>query len=140
MPVAKLENGSWPHPARLPLGGGWSGHCTAPQHENEVPPQHVLEAFCNLGYATGCPWTPQERKWDALRFALSKPRDGQEREKDNPSRLIHICYVGEKNHRPVERGDLEFDADQLVWTKPHEDPCLQKMADCYLKSRMKNND
>src|SRR3954465_3694980 len=49
MPVAKLENGSWPHPARLPLGCGWTGHCTAPGHEQAVPSQDVVESFCNLG-------------------------------------------------------------------------------------------
>ena len=25
MPVEKLENGTWPHPSRLPLGSGWRG-------------------------------------------------------------------------------------------------------------------
>ncbi len=140
MPVAKLENGSWPHPARLPLGGGWSGHCTAPQHENEIPAQDVLEAFCNLGYARGCAWAPQERKWDAVRFAVSAQRESENREKDNSSRLVRIRYVGERNHCPVERGDLEFDAQQLKWVKRHEDPRLQKMAECFLKSRLSKND
>lgn len=140
MPVAKLENGSWPHPARLPLGGGWSGYCTAPQHENQIPPQHVLEAFCNLGYATGCPWALPERKWDAVRFAVSAAPETRSREKDNSARLIRICCVVERNHRPVECGDLEFDAEKLVWTKAHEDPRLQRMAECYLKSRMNKND
>src|ERR1700686_2788739 len=59
MPVEKLENGSWPHPARLPLGGGWGGHCTSPGHEGERPAQDVLEAFCNLGYADCCAWAPK---------------------------------------------------------------------------------
>lgn len=71
MPVARLENGSWPHPARLPLGAGWCGHCTAPGHEGEAPPQDVLEAFCNLGYASSCSWSPPERLWDSVRFAIS---------------------------------------------------------------------
>src|SRR4029077_1726709 len=51
MPVAKLENGNWPHPTRLPLGCGWSGHCTAPGHEDAIPSQDVMQTFCNLGYA-----------------------------------------------------------------------------------------
>jgi hypothetical protein len=140
MPTEKLSNGSWPRPARLPLGGGWSGHCTAPQHENEIPPQHILEAFCNLGYATGCTWAPQERKWDAVRFAMSPRQDSQASEQKNSSRLIRICYVCERDHRPMERGDLEFDAQQLEWTKPHSDPRLQKMAECFLESRRKKND
>jgi hypothetical protein len=140
MPTEKLSGGSWSHPARLPLGGGWSGYCTAPHHENTVPPQHILEAFCNLGYATGCAWAPHERKWDAVRFAVSAPPDPQTRERKNASRLVHICYVCERDHRPIERGDLEFDTQQLGWTKAHSDPRLQKMAECFLESRCKKND
>lgn len=136
MPLEKLENGSWPHPARLPLGCGWTGHCTAPQHENETPPQGILEAFCNLGYATGCTWAPQERRWDAVRFAVSARRGNTNGE---PSQLIRICYVCERDHLPVERGELEFDAQQFIWIKPHADPRLQKMAECFLKSRMDKN-
>lgn len=136
MPVEKLLNGSWPHPTRLPLGGGWRGHCTAPQHENETPPQDVLEAFCNLGYATGCSWAPQERKWDAVRFAVSARRSDT---KDDSSHLIRIGYVCERNHLPVERGDLEVNAQQLHWVKSHLDPRLQKMAECFLKSRLEKN-
>lgn len=140
MPLARLENGSWPHPARLPLGGGWTGHCTAPQHENEIPPQDVLEAFCNLGYATSCAWAPQECKWDAVRFAVTAQTHLQSREKSDSSRVIHLCYVCERDHRPVERGDLEFDAQECRWLKSHEDPRVQKMAECFLKSRLNKND
>lgn len=139
MPVEKFENGSWPHPARLPLGCGWAGHCTAPQHENKVPPQHVLEAFCNLGYATGCPWAPQDRRWDAVRFALTASPEAA-RGDENSGRLIRICYVIERNHRPVERGELDFDIQGLTCTAPHPDPRLQKMAECYLETRMSRKD
>jgi hypothetical protein len=140
MPLARLENGSWPHPALLPLGGGWSGYCTAPQHQNESPSQDVLETFCNLGYAGACTWAPQERKWDAVRFAITARSNLQNREKNDSSRVIHLCYVCERDHRPVERGDLEFDAQQCRWLKPHEDARVQKMAECFLKSRLTRND
>jgi hypothetical protein len=140
MPTEKLSNGSWPHPARLPLGGGWTGRCTASGHENEIPAQHVLEAFCNLGYASGCTWAPRERRWDAVRFAVSAPGGSQVPEQKNSSPLIRICYVCERDHRPMERGDLEFDAQRLEWTKAHPDPRLQKMAECFLESRRKKND
>lgn len=136
MPLEKLGNGSWPHPARLPLGWGWTGHCTAPQHENETPPQEVLQAFCNLGYATGCTWAPQQRNWDAVRFAVAARRCETT---GDSSHIISLCYVCERNHLPVERGDLEFDAQQFTWVKSHPDPRLQKMAECFLTSRLKND-
>ena len=35
-----------------PLVVAGAGHCTAPGHENQTPAQDILEAFCNLGYAS----------------------------------------------------------------------------------------
>jgi hypothetical protein len=140
MPVAKLENGSWPHPARLPLGGGWCGHCTAPGHEGELPPQDVLEAFCNLGYASSCSWSPRERLWDAVRFAVSAPRESassHEARDVDAARVLFLRYVCERDHRPVEHGDLEFDLSQATWVRRHDDARIQKMAECFLESYLK---
>jgi hypothetical protein len=142
MPVSKLENGNWPHPARLPLGAGWSGHCTAPGHEGEVPPQHILEAFCNLGYATSCSWSPLSCAWDAVRFAVSAPRDLGARLNPAeaaalPARVLLLHYVCEQNHRPVEHGDLEFDLSRAAWLRRHDDARIQKMAECFLDAYLK---
>jgi hypothetical protein len=142
MPVARLEHGSWPHPARLPLGGGWCGHCTAPGHEGQIPPQSVLEALCNLGYASSCSWSPENRVWDAVRFAVSTPPDFAERAAARnvaalPARVLVLRYVCERDHRPVENGDLEFDLAQAVWLRRHADARIQKMAECFLLSYLK---
>jgi hypothetical protein len=139
MPVAKLENGNWPHPARLPLGLGWSGHCTAPGHEGETPAQDVLEAFCNLGYASGCSWAPQKTRRDAVRFAVSAPpvRNEVEASETVPPRVLLLRYVCEQNHKPVEHGDLEFDLSQATWLRRHDDARIQKMAECFLESYLK---
>jgi len=139
MPVAKLENGSWPHPARLPLGCGWSGYCTAPGHENESPTQDILESFCNLGYATGCSWAPTVRSWDCVRFSVSaplavKPEKGVA---DVPGSLLHLTYVCERDHRPVDHGELEFDLARSIWLRRHGDARIQKMAQCFLESYRK---
>jgi len=136
MPVEKLENGNWPHPARLPLGGGWRGHCTPPGHEAELPSQDILQAFCNLGYADCCAWAPRERAWDAVRFAVSAPPDaarGKERT-SVPASVLCLRYVCERNHRPVEDGNLEFDLPQATWLRRHDDPRVQQMAECFLES------
>src|ERR1041385_3352191 len=111
MPLEKLENGAWPHPSRLPLGGGWRGHCTASGHEGEFPSQDTLESFCNLGYAEPCPWAPRERAWDAVRFAVVSPLQAKRNEASNgtvASKLL-LRFVCERNHLPVEHGALEFD-------------------------------
>jgi hypothetical protein len=142
MPVAKLENGAFPHPARLPLGGGWRGHCTAPGHEGQSPEQAVLESCCNLGYASTCSWSPGERAWDAIRFAVSAPADFT-REKslkdvsDVAGRTLRLKYVCERKNLPVSHGELQFDLVQAFWVHKHEDLRVQRMAECFLESYLK---
>lgn len=138
MPIAKLA-GSWPHPARLPLGCGWSGHCTAPGHEQAVPSQDVMETFCNLGYASSCGWAPAERRWDAVRFAVAAPAKVS-RELNTTSaerssgRILRLNYVCEQANRPADHGELEFDLSTATWLRPHEDGRIQKMAECFVES------
>jgi len=138
MPVTKLENGSWPHPSRLPLGCGWSGRCTAPGHEQEIPPQNVLEADCNLGYARTCGWAPQERIWDAVRFGVQAPVAHHRSDvSDSTARVLRLTYVCERDHCPVEHGSLEFDLGQSRWVTRHGDDRIQRMAECFLESYLK---
>lgn len=137
MPVAKLEDGAWPHPGRLPLGCGWTGHCTAPGHEGEVPPREALEQFCNLGYAENCGRLPRERAWDAVRFAVSVKQQPETRGNGveiAPNRTIQVEYVCELGHRPKDHGKLEFDGQAMLWVRQHSDSRLQKMAECFLET------
>ncbi|MGA2022192.1 MAG: hypothetical protein ABSH02_16485 [Candidatus Sulfotelmatobacter sp.] len=129
MPVEKLENASWLHAARLPLGCGWTGHCTAPGHENAIPSPEELRDFCNLGYAEGCERLPHERVWDSVRFgARTVPGD-----KNNfTGGHIQIRYICERDHRPVEHGTLKFDAVAEIWLLRHSDDRVQRMAECFL--------
>ena len=141
MPIEKLENGSWPHPGRLPLGCGWSGHCTAPGHEQSVPSQNVLESCCNLGYASNCGWAPADRAWDAVRFAITAPeKNAGAEQKSRPAevtRILRITYVYERDHRPAGQGDLEFDLAESTWIRSHQELRIQKMAECFLESYLK---
>ena len=141
MPVEKLQNGTWLHATRLPLGYGWSGHCTAPAHEGETPSQEELRDYCNLGYADGCARLPHERVWDSVRFGARTLGTGEKStgeksngEKNPSARRIQVRYVCERGHRPAEHGSLEFDPASASWTKPHSDRRLQRMAECFLES------
>lgn len=127
MPIEKVENGAWLHASRLPLGCGWSGHCTAPGHENEVPSQEELQEFCNLGYAQRCSRLPSDRPWDSVRFAARTVGDG-----GNGNGRIQVRYTCERGHRPAENGFLEFDAAEANWVKQHPDRRVQRMAECFL--------
>lgn len=139
MPVTKIENGNWPHPARLPLGCGWSGHCTAPGHELQTPSQDILEAFCNLGYASSCGWAPPERQWDAVRFAVAAPplAGGKAKSPSNQASVLRLNYVCERDNRPVDHGELAYDLSQATWLNLHADARIQKMAECFLGSYLK---
>lgn len=141
MPVERLENGSWPHPARLPLGAGWQGHCTAPEHHGAIPDQHILEAFCNLGYASSCAWAPKNRPWDAVRFAVAAPLNGVTKNPEDTSgplaSLLRLQFICEKAHLPAEHGELEYDLPNSSWLSRHNDPRIQKMAECFLESYLR---
>ncbi len=123
MPTAKFEAIAWPHRARLPLGDGWLGRCTAPGHEEFIPSPEELANFCNLGYARACPHLPRERAWDAIRFSIARDKDG----------LVSILYVCERDYRPAAHGTLDYDCALASWRTSHLDVRLQAMAQCYLE-------
>jgi hypothetical protein len=124
MPTNKLEDGGWLHPSRLPLGGGWTGHCCAPGHEGTEPTIQELRELCNLGYAGSCPRMPKERVHDAVRFGVARDRGEQ----------LQLWFVFESKHRPAGHGMLEYDLSLGRWVSSHHDLCIQKMAECYLQS------
>jgi hypothetical protein len=131
MPIERLENGHWLHAQRLPLGCGWSGHCTAPGHEGDIPSREDLRDFCNLGYAEACGRLPKDRAWDSIRFAARTVcADGHAATVGR----IQVRYVCERSHSPAEHGILEFDAGTLHCDQPHRDHRVQRMAECFLAS------
>jgi hypothetical protein len=130
LPVEKLADGAWLHAERLPLGGGWSGQCTAPGHQDEIPSRDELQEFCNLGYAQGCRRLPRERMWDSVRFAARTV--GSDR--NGAGGCIQVRYVCEREHLPAEHGMLEFDAIEARWVEAHGDRRVQRMAECFLES------
>jgi hypothetical protein len=127
LPQERIKNPPWPHPARLPLGDGFAGHCTAPGHEGARPSDNELREGCNLGYARQCPRLPRQRSSDAVRFSLVRDRD----------RVLSVQFVCEIAHAPGEHGMLEFDAAAGRWTSSHADVRIQKMAECYVDSYLR---
>jgi len=119
-PTKKSSTILWPFPQRLPLGAGFCGTCTAGAARS-VPDDAELKDFCNLGYAQ-CTKIPAERPSDALRFAVAKA--GGDR--------ILLHYSSERNHAPVEHGQLQYDCTTRTWPVPHPDICIQRQAECYV--------
>ena len=126
VPTHKLDDAGWLHPSRLPLGGGWQGHCSAPGHEGAEPSDQELHQYCNLGYATQCARLPRDRSCDAVRFSVAHDRGSQ----------LLLWFVCESGHRPAGHGMLEFDVRLGRWITPHPDARIQRMAECYLESYM----
>ena len=124
MPTQPLAGATWLHPARLPLGRGWSGHCCAPGHEGSEPSETELRDFCNLGYAAACSRLPPLRPYDAVRFSIA--RDG--------GQYLTLCFVCEAAHRPMQHGQLQYDAAADRWPSPHPEVRIQRMAECYLQA------
>ncbi len=123
MPDERLD-ADWPFPHRLPLGAGRSGTCTAAG--NVRPNEHELKTGCNVGYATRCDRLPREREADAVRFALGEERDG----------LVRIRFAYEREHLPAGHGELIYDSATRRWQTAHSNPCLLRMAECYMQVRM----
>jgi hypothetical protein len=124
MPTSRLDDGRWPHPSRLPLGGGWHGQCCAPGYEGTQPTSDELREGCNLGYALACPRLPKERTCDAVRFSVAR---------DLGHRVV-LLFVCERAHQPAGHGTLEYDLTFNRWISSHPDSRIQQMADCYLRS------
>ena len=124
MPEQRFES-DWPFPQRLPLGAGWAGTCTAPGHEGARPSDHELKSGCNLGYANACSRLPPERHADAVRFALGEERDG----------ILHVLFVCERDYLPAGHGELLYETLSTSWLRPHDDPRVQRMAECYVQAQ-----
>ena len=123
VPREILNDGSWPHPARLPLGAGWNGSCCA-AGQAATPSDESIRELCNLGYATTCPHLPTEREWDSVRFSVAL----------TSVEHVVLWYVCERAHAPVEDGKLTFDIAGQVWRNPHRDARVQRLANSYLEA------
>lgn len=128
VPVEIVNDGSWPHPSRLPLGAGWTGNCCASGKEVAASGSHIRE-FCNLGYATACPHLPARRDWDAVRFSVANA---------NTNQLI-LSYVCELGHAPIQHGKLIFDLASEAWLNLPVDPRVQTLAAAYLQTSRSRN-
>lgn len=125
MPLERFDS-TWAFPQRLPLGAGWSGTCTAPGHDGVSPTADELTSGCNIGYAKSCGRLPAERHADAVRFAMGEERNG----------LLHVLYVCERAYLPASYGELLYDKANRSWTATHSQPCVQRMAECYVQAQL----
>jgi hypothetical protein len=119
-PLEKSVTIGWAFPSRLPLGAGYCGRCRA--GEGEFPPgEERLRDSCNLGYAA-CDRLPVERHADCVRFSIGR---------EQGDRII-LHYVYEREHAPVQYGNVEYDSVRRQWLSLIQNECVQRQAECYL--------
>jgi hypothetical protein len=123
VPLEIVNDGSWPHPARLPLGAGWNGNCSASGRETKASDVHARE-FCNLGYATRCPHLPAATDWDAIRFSVARVSREQ----------VTISFACELRHAPIDHGKLVFDFVNEAWIDSAADPRVLTLANRYVQA------
>lgn len=90
--------------------------------EESNPTDDELRDFCNLGCSGGCSRLPVVRRADCLRFVVMRESDQK----------IVLDYIYERDHAPVERGQLEYDCEKQSWPVRIGDECAHRQAECYL--------
>lgn len=83
-----------------------------------------LQELCNLGYASKCGRLPKDRSYDAVRFSVAR---------DTGAQLL-IWFACEAGHYPCNHGQLEYNPSLTTWVSSHQDPQIQKLAECYVQS------
>jgi hypothetical protein len=127
-PTEGLGQKLWPHPARLPLGGGFRGICRARADEDFLPGEAVLREGCNLGYARPeCARFPRDGAPDAVRFAVAGDQEGR----------IRIQYVVEQEHLPHDHGTLEYDRSARRFLTTPANAILARQAQVYVENYLR---
>lgn len=122
-PVERMTSGGR-NGMPLPLGDAWSGFCHAAGGSPWTPDPPSSRQFCNFGYAREkCPRCPTEGP-DAVRFAISKDREG----------VIGILWVVEKDHLPFAHGKLEYSRAEGRFPEPSTDALVAQQAYAYVSS------
>src|SRR5579872_6379939 len=130
-PTEKSSELSWAFPQRLPLAAGFRGWCMANGAKSE-PGERELKEFCNLGYARQCERMPALRQGDAVRFSVL----GNQGIGNQGKGEVVLRYAIERDHAPVEHGQLRFDGATRACLVSHPDARIQRQAECYLAARL----
>lgn len=124
IPTVPHPSDLWPHRYSLPLGDGFTGHCSA-QGSGECDDE-TLRLQCNLGYAD-CVHLPSDRELDAVRFYVQS-----ERQASDGSTVLRVQFCGERAHLPSMVGELRFNQAISAWIDP-PDPRLAALADAAVR-------
>jgi len=130
---------SWPHPARLPLGAGWTGTCCAANHKSangadvstvadsiitaNIPDSNLPDPPASSLAATLAVDSAIIRDFCNLGYATGCPHLPITRDWDairftiagSARNQITLCYVCEFAHAPRAHGTLTYDLIAEAW-------------------------
>ena len=47
--------------------------------------------------------------------------------------VLRVLFVCERDYLPASHGELLYQTANASWLQPHDDPRVQRMAECYLQ-------
>ena len=127
LPTRMLDRGAWTNPPRLPLGEPYYGTCLARPSDVFSASETVQRELCNCGYARGrCERFPADSAADAVRFSIKGETDGR----------VRLIYIVEKDHAPVEHGELEYNGGVSGNSSELLQAQARAFAESYLRHRV----
>lgn len=128
IPERRCESELWQHRARLPLGDGFEGRCSAPGFEAAAPSEEQLKSACNLGNAH-CARLPEDRATDSVRFHVAQDQGGE----------LLVSYCTERAHKPGEHGVLRFDTAAGKFVSTTGNIALMPLAQAFVQSHFQKH-
>jgi len=128
VPENRCDAELWPHRARLPLGDGYEGRCSAPGHEDARPTHEELKSACNLGNSS-CARLPEGRALDSVRFYL----------KQDEGVSLTVSFSTERAHSPREYGLLQFDGTSGKFVATSAPLAVTRLALAFVKSHLERH-
>jgi len=49
--------------------------------------------------------------------------------------ILRVLFVCEREHLPAGHGELLYDLTSGSWLQRHDDPRVQRMAECYVRAQ-----
>jgi hypothetical protein len=130
-PQRRLDPGTWTHLPRLPLGDPCFGFCQALNGASFAPPEEHQRELCNRGYARGlCEHFPASSAADAVRFSVI----------DDEGDRLRLVYVLEKDHAPLDHGQIDFDIGKNAFASVLPGQILAAQARAFVESYVKTRD
>ncbi len=127
-PQERFDEKTWMKHPRLPLGDPYTGVCCVDPMREWRPDMATVRDLCNQGYARQrCTRFPKDAGPDARRFSVITDDEN----------VLKIFYVSERDHAPLDHGDLEFSTSTEQIVSGPDNAMLKQQAVAYVRSYLR---